>query len=106
MRRRQRRVRGNLPAPEGLAGGGASAALRGLPIVPTMGRATRLASAPSPCQRGSRRLPRQAPSSGSAGSKPARGQRRNQQQTYQGGRDQSPKNDHGHGSFDFVPGLM
>src|SRR5450631_1953488 len=49
---------------------------------------------------------RAAHTSGSAGSKPARGQRRNQQQTYQGGRDQSPKNDHGHGSFDFVPGLM
>src|SRR5258708_26490183 len=34
MRRRQRRMRGNLPGPEGLAGRGASAALHGLPVVP------------------------------------------------------------------------
>src|ERR1700676_3875566 len=33
MRRRQRRMRGNLPGPEGLAGRGASAALHGLPVV-------------------------------------------------------------------------
>src|ERR1700730_238069 len=61
MRRRQRRMRGNLPGPEGLARRGASAALHGLSIVSTMDRAARLASAPSPCQRGSRRLLRQAP---------------------------------------------
>ena len=64
MRRRQRRMRGNLPGPEGLAGPfaraqplglggptnpceGASAALHGLSIVSTMDRAARLASAPS-----------------------------------------------------------
>jgi hypothetical protein len=35
--------------------------LHGLPIVSTMDRAARLASAPSPCQRGSRRILRQAP---------------------------------------------
>src|ERR1019366_5823485 len=34
MRRRQRRLRGNLPAPEGLAGRGAAAALRGLTVLP------------------------------------------------------------------------
>src|ERR1700737_2100003 len=34
MRRRQRRMRGNLPGPEGLARRGASAALRGLSVVP------------------------------------------------------------------------
>src|SRR5882724_6539339 len=34
MRRRQRRMRGNLPGPEGLAGREASAALHGLPVVP------------------------------------------------------------------------
>src|SRR6267378_4424879 len=61
MRRRQRRMRGNLPGPEGLAGRGASAALHGLPVVTTTGRAARLASAPSPCQRGSREILRQAP---------------------------------------------
>ena len=53
MRRRQRRVKGNLPAAEGLARGGASAALHGWSIVPTMDGAMRLASAPSPGQRGS-----------------------------------------------------
>src|SRR3984957_5051678 len=61
IRRRQRRMRGNLPGPEGLARRGASAALDGLAIVSTMDRAARLASAPSPCQRGSRRILRQAP---------------------------------------------
>src|SRR6266704_2757660 len=89
-------MRGNLPGPEGLARrfaraqpwylavpgalcDGASAALHGLPVVPTTGRAARLASAPSalsvvavqarpprtdtrPCQRGSREILRQAPS--------------------------------------------
>ena len=54
-------MRGNLPGPEGLARRGASAALHGLPVVTTTGRAARLASAPSPCQRGSRRILRQAP---------------------------------------------
>src|SRR6266700_6964741 len=54
-------MRGNLPGPEGLARRGASAALHGLPVVTTTGGAARLASAPSPCQRGSRRLLRQAP---------------------------------------------
>src|SRR6266481_5492392 len=61
IRRRQRRMRGNLPGPEGLARRGASAALLGWSIVPTMACAARLASAPSPCQRGSRRILRQAP---------------------------------------------
>src|SRR5258707_10960764 len=61
MRRRQRWMRGNLPGPEGLARRGASAALHGLSIVSTMDRAARLASAPSPCQRGSREILRQAP---------------------------------------------
>src|SRR5882757_3923824 len=78
IRRRQRRMRGNLPGPEGLARhfaraqplylavpadlcAGASAALLGWSIVPTMACAARLASAPSPCQRGSRELLRQAP---------------------------------------------
>ena len=61
MRRRQRRMRGNLPGPEGLARRGASAALHGLPVVTTTGGAARLASAPSPCQRGSREILRQAP---------------------------------------------
>src|SRR6266700_2528660 len=63
IRRRQRRMRGNLPGPEGLARRGASAALHGLSIVFTMDRAARLASAPSPCQRGSREILRQAPKS-------------------------------------------
>src|SRR5882724_7063248 len=54
-------MRGNLPGPEGLARRGASAALHGLSIVSTMDRAARLASAPSPCQRGSRGRLRQAP---------------------------------------------
>src|SRR5882724_2419961 len=61
IRRRQRRMRGNLPGPEGLARRGASAALHGLPVVTTTGGAARLASAPSPCQRGSRRIHTQAP---------------------------------------------
>src|SRR5882757_2510523 len=78
IRRRQRRMRGNLPGPEGLARhfaraqplylavpadlcAGPSAALHGLPVVTTTGRAARLASAPSPCQRGSREILRQAP---------------------------------------------
>src|SRR4029077_8237460 len=61
IRRRQRRMRGNLPGPEGLARRGASAALHGLPVVSTTGGAARLASAPSPCQRGSREILRQAP---------------------------------------------
>src|SRR5882757_10598449 len=78
IRRRQRRMRGNLPGPEGLARhfaraqplylavpadlcAGASAALHGLPVVPTTGGAARLASAPSPYQRGSREILRQAP---------------------------------------------
>src|SRR5260370_29562065 len=61
IRRRQRRMRGNLPGPEGLARRGASAALLGWSIVPTMACAARLASAPSPCQRGSREILRQAP---------------------------------------------
>src|SRR5882762_7561668 len=64
IRRRQRWTRGNLPGPEGLARRGASAALHGLPVVPTTGGAARLASAPSPCQRGSREILRQAPESG------------------------------------------
>ena len=34
MRRRQRRMKRNLPGPCGLAGGGASAALRGLAVAP------------------------------------------------------------------------
>src|SRR3984957_933761 len=63
MRRRQRRLRGNLPGPEGLARRGASAALHGLPVVTTTGGAARLASAPSPCQRGAREILRQAPKS-------------------------------------------
>src|SRR5260370_23937578 len=54
-------MRGNLPGPEGLARRGASAALHGLPVVTTTGRAARLASAPSPCQRGSREILIQAP---------------------------------------------
>src|SRR6202171_586043 len=88
-------MRGNLPGPEGLArhfaraqplylaartdlSAGASAALHGLPVVTTTGRAARLASAPRalsngvgqaqlhrtdirPCQRGSREILRQAP---------------------------------------------
>ena len=45
--RRQRRMRANLPAPEGLTGRGASAALRGLAVVPATAGAARLASAPS-----------------------------------------------------------
>src|SRR6266851_2722949 len=61
IRRRQRRMRGYLPGPEGLARRGASAALHGLPVVTTTGGAARLASAPSPCQRGSREILRQAP---------------------------------------------
>src|SRR5450631_2053472 len=61
MRRRQRRLMGILPAPCGLAGRRASAALRGLSVVPTTNRAARLASAPSLSQRGSRGLLRQAP---------------------------------------------
>src|SRR5712675_3684369 len=56
-------MRGNLPGPEGLARRGASAALHGLPVVTTTCGAARLASAPSPCQRGSRRILRQAPRS-------------------------------------------
>src|SRR5208282_5554593 len=62
MRRRQRWLKRNLPGPFGLAGRGASAALRGLAVVPTTASAARLASAPSPSQRGSRRILRQAPS--------------------------------------------
>src|SRR5882724_1536843 len=71
-------MRGNLPGPEGLARhfaraqplylavpadlcAGASAALHGLSVVPTTGGAARLASAPSPYQRGSREILRQAP---------------------------------------------
>src|SRR5882724_8542412 len=71
-------MRGNLPGPEGLARrfaraqplylavpadlcAGASAALHGLPVVTTTGGAARLAAAPSPCQRGSREILRQAP---------------------------------------------
>ena len=54
-------MRGNLPAPFGLAGRGASAVLRGLTVVTTMACAARLASAPSPSQCGSRRILRQAP---------------------------------------------
>src|ERR1700726_2788428 len=54
-------MRGNLPGPEGLARRGAAAALHGLSIVSTMDRAARLASAPSPCQRRSREILRQAP---------------------------------------------
>src|SRR5580700_5189987 len=46
IRRRQRRMRGNLPGPEGLTRRGASAALHGLPVVTTTGGAARLASAP------------------------------------------------------------
>src|SRR6266700_145235 len=81
IRRRQRRMRGNLQGYEGLARpfaraqalhlavpvdlcAGASAALHGLPVVTTTGGAARLASAPSPCQRGSREILRQAPSLG------------------------------------------
>jgi len=52
----------NLQGYEGLAGGRASAALRGLAVVPATACAARLASAPSPSQRGSRGLLRQAPS--------------------------------------------
>ena len=55
-------MRGNLPAPEGLAGRGASAVLRGLAVKPATAGAARLASAPSPSQRGSRGILRQAPS--------------------------------------------
>src|SRR5450631_2690852 len=54
-------MRGNLQGYDGLAGGGASAVLRGLSVVPTTACAARLASAPSPCQRGSRGILRQAP---------------------------------------------
>src|SRR5450755_1921297 len=54
-------MRGNLPGPCGLAGRGASAALRGWSVVPATAGAARLASAPSPSQRGSRGLLRQAP---------------------------------------------
>jgi hypothetical protein len=62
MRRRQRRLKRNLSGPVGLAGRGASAALRGLTVEPATAGAVRLASAPSPSQRGSRGLLRQAPS--------------------------------------------
>src|SRR5450755_3429660 len=51
----------NLPGPKGLTGGRASAVLRGLSVEPTTACAARLASAPSPCQRGSRGILRQAP---------------------------------------------
>jgi hypothetical protein len=61
MRRRQRRMREKLPGPFGLAGGAASAVLRGWSVVRTTPCAARLASAPSPCQRGSRGILRQAP---------------------------------------------
>jgi hypothetical protein len=49
MRRRQRRVQGNLPAAEGLARGGAPAALHGWSIVPRTGppRAQRIVTSSS-----------------------------------------------------------
>src|SRR5450755_3994440 len=61
MRRRQRRMKRNLPGPAGLAWGGASAVLRGLAVALATSCAARLASAPSPSQRGSRGILRQAP---------------------------------------------
>ena len=51
----------NLQGYEGLAGGRASAALHVLAVGPATACAARLASAPSPSQRGSRGLLRQAP---------------------------------------------
>src|SRR5208282_2509544 len=56
-------MKANPSGPEGLAGRGASAALHGLSVEPTTARAVRLASAPSPSQRGSRGILRQAPES-------------------------------------------
>ena len=61
MRRRQRRMKANPSAPEGLALQGASAALRGLAVESTTACAARLASAPLQSQRGSRGILRQAP---------------------------------------------
>src|ERR1039457_5820402 len=60
IRRRQCLTR-NPPGPEGLVGGGASAVLRSLAVAPATARAARLASAPSPSQRGSCGILRQAP---------------------------------------------
>src|SRR5580704_13710077 len=62
MRRRQRRMKANPSAPEGLALQGASAALRGLAVESTTACAARLASAPLQSQRGSRGILGQAPS--------------------------------------------
>src|SRR6202050_2579421 len=61
MRRRQRRMKRNPPGPEGLAGRGGAAAFRGWGGASTTSCAARLASAPSPGQRGSRGILRQAP---------------------------------------------
>src|ERR1700674_4240957 len=61
MRRRQRRMKANPSAPEGLALQGASAALRGLPVESTTAGAARLAFAPLQSQRGSRGILRRAP---------------------------------------------
>src|ERR1700732_3614344 len=61
MRRRQRRMKANPSAPEGLALQGASAALRGWAVESPTAGAARLASAPLQSQRGSRGILRQAP---------------------------------------------
>jgi hypothetical protein len=50
-----------MTGPEGLAGGGASAVLRGLAVEPALGVAARLAAAPSPWPGGSRGTLGQAP---------------------------------------------
>src|SRR5260370_40510555 len=63
---RQRRRGGNLPGFGGLARRGASAALLGLSVVTTTACPARLASAPAPCQRGSRGILRQAPMASTA----------------------------------------
>src|ERR1039457_7029409 len=51
----------NLPGPSGLAWWGGSSVLRGLAVAPATSCAARLASVPSPSQRGSRGILRQAP---------------------------------------------
>src|ERR1700728_3572673 len=61
MRRRQRRMKANPSAPEGLAPQGASAALRGLAVEPPTTGSARLASAPWQSKRGSRGMLRQVP---------------------------------------------
>ena len=61
MRRRQRRMKANPSAPEGLALQGASAALRALSVESTTHGAARLAFAPLQSQRGSCGIFRQTP---------------------------------------------